>query len=119
MFRFVVFAVFKELAAGVDVTPGEIAVTFVRLSIGGPLWGLAMGVGTGYLMRFRAAAGDPLTEISILVCGVYTTFFLAEHHLRVSGVLAVVVFGAYLGKVRQGERQQHWFMIGAQLPVRS
>ena len=117
---YVVFAVFKEFSAGVDLSAPDVLATFVQLSIGGPLWGLAAGVAAAYLMRTQAARSDALTEITILVCGVYTTFFLAEYHFHVSGVLAVVVFGVYLGKERElvvGHRVEHrnhefWEMVG-------
>jgi hypothetical protein len=117
---YVVFAIFLEFAGGVDLTGGDIVLKFLQLSLGGPLWGLAMGLGAGYAMRLPGAHGDPLTEISLLVCGVYTTFFVAEHHLHVSGVLAVVAFGVYLGKEREivvgrsTERRNHefWEMVG-------
>jgi len=117
---YVVFAIFKEIAASVDVTPGDAVLRFLQLSVGGPLWGLAMGCAAAFVMRLEAAATDPMTEITTLVCGVYTTFFLAEHHLGVSGVLAVVVFGVYLGKERAlvvGRAVEHrnhefWEMVG-------
>lgn len=117
---YVVFAIFKELASGIKLTGGEMATTFIQLSVGGPLWGLAMGIAVSHVMRLRAAVGDALTEISVLLCGVYTTFFLAEHYLHVSGVLAVVVFGVFLGKERESivghgvshRNHEFWEMIG-------
>jgi hypothetical protein len=117
---YVVFAIFKELAGGIELTGGEMATTFIQLSVGGPLWGLAMGIAVSHVMRLRAAVGDALTEITVLLCGVYTTFFLAEHYLHVSGVLAVVVFGVFLGKERErivghgvGHRNhEFWEMVG-------
>jgi NhaP-type Na+/H+ or K+/H+ antiporter len=116
---YVVFAIFKEFAAGVHLSGGEIVGQFFQLSLGGALFGLAMGLASEFVMRLPGVHGDPLTEISLLICVVYSTFFIAEHYLHVSGVLAVVAFGVFLGKEREiavgrtAEKRNHdfWEMV--------
>ena len=39
-----------------------------------------------------------VVEITVLMVAVFTTFFIGEHHLGVSGVLAVVTLGVALGR---------------------
>ena len=50
-----VFAIFKQLAAGVDVSGGEATVQFLQLSLGGPAWGVGAGLVTSYMMRLHVS----------------------------------------------------------------
>lgn len=56
-----------------------------------------------WLRRFADAA----VEITLMIMGVYATFFFAEHVCGVSGVLAVVVMGVVLAKQREWSISRH------------
>lgn len=91
---FVLFSVFLELAAGVDKSVDDIFVEFVRLTLGAVAWGYGMGLLTVFCLSI--VFDDMLTEISIALVAMISTFLLAEVELKVSGILSVVVFGLYL-----------------------
>jgi CPA1 family monovalent cation:H+ antiporter len=72
---------------------GEASIEFL-LSVGG---GVALGVGVAYVIgEIRRRLDDPPTEITITLVTGYAAFLPAER-LHVSGVLAVVAAGLYLG----------------------
>jgi CPA1 family monovalent cation:H+ antiporter len=59
--------------------------------------GVALGLAVGYVVgEIRRRLDDPLTEITISLLTGYLAFLPAEH-LGLSGVLAVVAAGVYLG----------------------
>jgi monovalent cation/hydrogen antiporter len=59
--------------------------------------GVALGLAVGYVVgEIRRRLDDPLTEITISLLTGYLAFLPAEH-LGLSGVLAVVAAGLYLG----------------------
>lgn len=71
---------------------------FARLTLGGAALGLGMGIVFSVIMRRLIHSATLLALSSFLAC--YTTFFLAEASIvgmHVSGILAVVVLGLYLG----------------------
>jgi len=72
-------------------------VTFVKMSIGGALFGIAFAVVV--VQWLRTVFNDSLTEITITLCAAYLCFFIAEYFLHVSGVLAVVCLGLYFGQI--------------------
>ena len=72
---------------------------FILASVGGVGFGLAVGFGVNRLRR--RLAPDPLTENTISLLTPFLAYLPAES-LHVSGVLAVVATGLYLG--RQGPR---------------
>jgi NhaP-type Na+/H+ or K+/H+ antiporter/CRP-like cAMP-binding protein len=80
-----------------SISAGTALVTFVRMAVGGSLFGFGMSVlsvcWTGRVFN------QPLIEISIPLAMAYMTFFIAEALLGVSGVLSVVVFGLHYGAV--------------------
>ena len=72
---------------------GEASLEFVLTGIGG----IAIGLAVGALMRFvRARLDDPPTEITISLFTAYAAYLPAEE-LGVSGVIAAVTTGLYLG----------------------
>jgi len=71
--------------------------TFVKMSIGGALFGIAFAV--VIVQWLRTVFNDSLTEITITLCAAYLCFFIAEYFLHVSGVLAVVCLGLYFGQI--------------------
>jgi CPA1 family monovalent cation:H+ antiporter len=66
---------------------------FVYAVVGGVAVGMAVGFVTG---EIRRRLDDPLTEITLSLLTGYLAFLPAEH-LHVSGVLAVVTAGVYVG----------------------
>ena len=63
----------------------------------GVVGGVALGLAVGYVIgEIRRRLDDPATEITIALITGYAAFLPAEH-LHVSGVLAVVTAGLYLG----------------------
>ncbi|MFC7029095.1 cation:proton antiporter [Halomicroarcula sp. GCM10025710] len=67
---------------------------FLIVSLGGIL----VGVGIGYATyRTQRVVNDKTNLFMISVVGVYGGFYLAEHVLHVSGILATVITGIVLG----------------------
>lgn len=74
-------------------SPGGAAVEFVVSVVGGA----ALGLGVGWVIgELRRRLDDPPTEITITLVTGYAAFLPAEQ-LHLSGVLAVVSAGLYLG----------------------
>jgi CPA1 family monovalent cation:H+ antiporter len=79
-----------------------VAGTFSLLDAGGEfllaaVGGVALGLVVGYVIgEIRRRLDDPLTEITLSLVTGYLAFLPAEH-LHVSGVLAVVTAGLYMG----------------------
>ena len=60
--------------------------------------GLAVGLVAGYsVYRVMANLDEHMTEIVLTAILAYGSFLLAEHYLHVSGVIATVVAGLFLG----------------------
>ena len=71
---------------------------FARLTLGGAALGWGMGIIFTIIMKTLIHSATLLAISSFLAC--YTTFYLAEASIvgwHVSGILAVVVLGLYLG----------------------
>uniref|UniRef100_A0A7S4UKM0 Cation/H+ exchanger transmembrane domain-containing protein n=1 Tax=Alexandrium monilatum TaxID=311494 RepID=A0A7S4UKM0_9DINO len=91
----VIFSLFWDSARGVrSLTPGYSIGYFIRLACGGPLLGFAFAlVAFEWLKHMRKFS----IEILIVLVSVYGSFFVAEHPaVKVSGVLAVVIFGFFM-----------------------
>lgn len=72
---------------------------FLRLSIGGPVFGLLVGLGLmGTLHAINESlGGSPQLELSFVGLAMYGSFFFGEYHsVGVSGVLSVVTLGAFM-----------------------
>ena len=105
----VVFLVMLEFAEDKHLTASEIIGKFCRLALGGPLVGLIFGVIlTTWLSYINK---KPVLEANLIVCGAYLTFFVSElHAVHVSGILALVVLGLYMGvygKARLTHESEH------------
>ena len=62
------------------------------------LGGLAVGLATGYsVYRVMANLDEHMTEIVLTAILAYGSFLVAEHYLHVSGVIATVVAGLFIG----------------------
>jgi len=73
---------------------GEIGLTILVVSVGGLLVGLASGLAAYHVM---ANLDEHMTEIVLTIILAYGAFILAEHYLHVSGVIATVVAGLFVG----------------------
>lgn len=70
-------------------------IMFFRLSCGGPLLGLLTGwLSVAWLKHILK---DNLLIVQIVAVAIYFMFFVAENFLKVSGILALVTLGLYLG----------------------
>lgn len=83
------------LFSGGELSVGKVATSFLISFIGGGLAGLVMGRLATAL--FRWLRGWPAAEITLTVALAYLTFFVAEHYLGVSGVVATVIAGLVVG----------------------
>jgi CPA1 family monovalent cation:H+ antiporter len=72
---------------------GQAAEQFVIISLGGVFTGLAVG---WLAEQFHRRVDDAPVEITVSLLTPYAAYLLAEH-LQVSGVLAVVTTGLYMG----------------------
>ncbi|MWG35784.1 Na+/H+ antiporter [Halomarina oriensis] len=73
---------------------GGLAVDIVVVSLGG----LAVGLVAGYAVyTVMYNLDDHMTEIVLTLILAYGSFLLAEHYLHVSGVIATVVAGLFIG----------------------
>lgn len=68
---------------------------FVVHFVGGGLAGFAMGRGACFL--FAWLRGYPTAEITLTLTLAYLSFFISEHYLGVSGVVATVIAGLVVG----------------------
>ena len=91
----VVFAtIYRIIVNGADsISAGEIGLFFLEEAGGGVLFGLALGYGLFWLMR---SINHYQTEVIITVAGVMGGYLLAQK-LHISGPLAMVVAGLFVG----------------------
>lgn len=68
---------------------------FVYHFVGGGLAGFVMGRGACFL--FAWLRGFPTAEITLTLTLAYLSFFISEHYLGVSGVVATVIAGLVVG----------------------
>lgn len=85
------------LAGGAQLSVGSIFSSFLLSFIGGGLAGFLMGRLACWL--FILLRGWPTAEITLTVAFAYLTFFISEHYLGVSGVVATVIAGLVVGSV--------------------
>src|ERR687898_286453 len=89
----VAYRVAVAAAVGGTFSLGEAALEFVLAAAGGVAIGMVAGWGIG---QIRRRLEDPVTEITISLLTAYAAFIPAEE-LGLSGVLAAVFCGLYLG----------------------
>ena len=101
----VVFAsIYRIVANGTDsFSIGNIALLFLEEAGGGILFGLALGYGMFWLMR---SINHYQTEVIITVAGVMGGYLLAQK-LHISGPLAMVVAGLFVGDHAREEAMSH------------
>eukprot|EP01006_Ploeotia_vitrea_P029660 TRINITY_DN62150_c0_g1_i1.p1 TRINITY_DN62150_c0_g1~~TRINITY_DN62150_c0_g1_i1.p1 ORF type:complete len:1431 (+),score=196.93 TRINITY_DN62150_c0_g1_i1:53-4345(+) len=71
-----------------------IFLSFLRLALGGPIFGWFCGRLCVYV--FKYTFNDPLVEVTITLSGAYLTYYIGDGLLGVSGVLCLVAFGVVL-----------------------
>jgi len=89
----VLFALCAAAIAGGPTDAGSIALTVVTTVGGGGVCGLAVAAG---LMWLAGSSDDPLVELTLTVLAAYGSFLIAEE-LDVSGVLATLAAGMFVG----------------------
>ncbi|MFB6165742.1 MAG: cation:proton antiporter, partial [Haloarculaceae archaeon] len=73
---------------------GSVALDIAVVSVGG----LVVGLAAGWLVyRVMINLDEHMTEIVLTIILAYGSFILAEHYLHVSGVIATVVAGLFIG----------------------
>ncbi|MFB6149966.1 MAG: Na+/H+ antiporter [Halobacteriales archaeon] len=81
----------------VAFTPGLIADVSIGILLAS-LGGAAVGLAAGYLVyRVMVNLDEHMTEIVLTIILAYGSFLVAEHYLGVSGVIATVVAGLFIG----------------------
>lgn len=99
--------------------PGLIAIEFIQLSGGGPIFGIIVGFIVSFLLG--KIYNNYVLEVNTTIVACYIMFYLAEFTiLHFSGILALVAFGlsmAYNGKYKISPESEHalhhvWGYIG-------
>ncbi|AGF46596.1 CPA1 family monovalent cation:H+ antiporter [Candidatus Kinetoplastibacterium desouzaii TCC079E] len=83
------------LADNSDLSVNTVVIDFIVLFIGGGLAGYVMGRLACFL--FSWLRDFPAAEITLTVTLAYLSFFISEHYLHVSGVVATVIAGLVVG----------------------
>jgi CPA1 family monovalent cation:H+ antiporter len=96
-------SIFTVLVAAIlnpgTVGPAGAVVGFLVSAIGGAVVGFGMGIGTTSL--FRILSGWPRAEITLTIALAYLSYFISEHYLHLSGVVACVASGLVIGAARR------------------
>lgn len=96
-------SIFTVLVAAIlnpgTVGPAGAVVGFLVSAIGGAVVGLGMGMATTSL--FRILSGWPRAEITLTIALAYLSYFISEHYLHLSGVVACVTSGLVIGAARR------------------
>eukprot|EP00903_Cladosiphon_okamuranus_P022319 g20525.t1 len=111
----VVFIVFRDAFVGAaESSPAQVLITAVRMSFGGPVVGLVMGMFGSFLLGY--IIDDAMTEITLTLIVCFSSFMISEStKLHVSGVLAAVTAGLVMsfyagGRISPGvEHSMHTF----------
>lgn len=115
----VLFLVLIKFVEGENLSAGEVIGQFCKMSLLGPLLGLAFGMVMAFILR--RIHNQPVMEANLTVVMPYICFYTAEHHsVHVSGILALVAMGLYMtnrGRTRistESEEAIHaiWSYIG-------
>lgn len=102
----VVFLIAEQmLNEDTELTVPQMFGKFLRLAGGGVLWGLC----SGYLAFFwcKLSRHASVIDIAVLVLCIYVVFYLGEHYLHVSGVLASVTFGVLFCRLAPHAMSEH------------
>ncbi|HXJ83589.1 MAG TPA: cation:proton antiporter [Candidatus Methylomirabilis sp.] len=69
---------------------------FIEVAVGGALVGLGMAAMMSLLLRLTSGSGA--SQLGVTVVAAYLSFIVADHYLHVSGVIATMAVGLYLGR---------------------
>eukprot|EP00041_Stephanoeca_diplocostata_P038262 m.1490213 g.1490213 ORF g.1490213 m.1490213 type:complete len:294 (+) comp25190_c0_seq55:665-1546(+) len=105
----VMFTVLLELCKGGSYTGAEVVLQFLRVAIGGPLFGWLAGKIT--VKTLASVFNDALIEITVTVSAAFITFYVAEAVLGVSGVCASAHTRRLYTAERIGYLQRHEFFL--------
>ncbi len=83
------------LYGGVELSAGRVFSSFVLSFVGGAVVGFLMARAASSL--FFWLRGWPTAEITLTVALAYLAFYISEHYLGVSGVVATVIAGLVVG----------------------
>lgn len=89
----VFFTLSLALVTGTVVTPGGLALDFLKIVGLGALIGTGIGLAVSQVIRH---VDDPMIEITLTVIAAYGSFLAAEH-FHYSGVIATVAAGMFCG----------------------
>ena len=92
------------LAGSAELSASAIFVDFLRSFFGGILAGAAVGIAAIFSDRLLGAQAPAAPPIFVTVIAAYGGFYLAEHFLHVSGVMAVLVAGLLVSREHQHRR---------------
>eukprot|EP00746_Dinoflagellata_sp_MGD_P084609 gnl/MRDRNA2_/MRDRNA2_33566_c0_seq1.p1 gnl/MRDRNA2_/MRDRNA2_33566_c0~~gnl/MRDRNA2_/MRDRNA2_33566_c0_seq1.p1 ORF type:complete len:632 (-),score=76.78 gnl/MRDRNA2_/MRDRNA2_33566_c0_seq1:723-2618(-) len=108
------------IGASDGVNGGVVLLYFLRMAFGGVALGALFGIAAAFAIgkaSSKTSHGDSIVQFAITLCCAYLSFFVGEHLLGVSGVLACVVSGIFVGAFSSArfvdtEGLQHtWHMI--------
>ncbi len=102
------FAPFTSSVESADPSP---VVSFLVVVFGGLVIGYLMARAFLYYATRRGVKGDALLQTSVMILLSYITFILAQDIFKLSGVIALVMFGlviAYNGSSKLDKRAQHF-----------
>lgn len=96
----VFFMLFMDLAKGNSSSMTGVLGNFVRVSLGGPLLGVVVGMIMSYWIK--RTIRDSVLSINVTFVGAFLCFWVAEFtDLKVSGILSIVTLGLYFSAVGQ------------------
>jgi CPA1 family monovalent cation:H+ antiporter len=94
----VFFMLFMDLAKGNASSAMGVLTNFVRVSLGGPLLGVIIGIIISYWIK--RIIRDNVLSVNATFVGAYICFYIAEFTaVKVSGILSIVVLGLYMSNV--------------------
>ncbi len=94
----VFFMLFMDLAKGNSSSAVGVLANFVRVSLGGPLLGIAVGTIMSYWLK--NIIRDSVLSVNATFVGAFLCFWAAEFtDLKVSGILSIVTLGLYMSAV--------------------
>ncbi len=94
------------LAGGGEVSASSVFGEFLRSFFGGILVGGAVGAAAIYSDRLLGAETPAAPSVFITILTAYGGFYIAEHFLHVSGVMAVLVAGLFVSSEHQRRRSE-------------
>ena len=94
----VFFLLFLGLVKGEAATALDVVTNFVRVSIGGPILGILVGMVVCFWMK--KIIRDNVLSITITFVGAFLCFYIAEFTwVKVSGILSLVSLGLFFSAV--------------------